>query len=98
MTKFWIPGRTVTSKQTLRGLAKAGHITWPTKDGTKFHYVGRGELPLTPVYIARLGEVLHLGYMFTYRPNCGPMRNFALEYFDGCFCPFVVELEKEVSC
>ena len=98
MSKCWLVGKTVTSKQTLRGLAKAGHIEWPTKDGPKFHYANDGKLPTTPVHVARRGEVIHLGYMFTYRPSSAPMQNFALEYQDGCFYPFVVELEKEFSC
>jgi hypothetical protein len=72
--------KVVTDIQTLRGMAKAGHIKLDPATGKKVnHWTGQ---PIKACYIDDAVGPTH----FTYRGA-----KYRIKYFDGCFNPFVVE-------
>jgi len=72
--------KVVNNMQTLRAMARSGHIVLHSDTGKKL-----GGCRSASYYIQG-GECSK----FTFRG-----KQFLIEYFDGCFCPYVVTLVQK---
>lgn len=85
----------IQDMKLLREMAKAGHIVLHEDTGKKVrHWTGQ---MVTAYYID--GVMTNSSWKFRFRHLTirGKGVDYAIKYFDGCFCPFVVMLDGDLG-